>query len=494
MTLWKRRFARFMRGFADLEGAPARARYVTGALRKALELLLQEIAAQIGGTTNTGLPASVSLASGIARANTLGHAYTGRLQLVAQDGGPRINFVIPMLSPAVIFGGYISLFNFAARLAARGHAIRFIVSEGMSHTKEELLALLAGFPAAVFVLQKADVIRAITHTAYAPIPASRQDVFIAYSAFAALLCHRACEELDAGRFIYYLQEEEGHFHAHNAFRATIEYVYTLPHVPVFNSEMLEDYFRAAGLGAFAARDAAPRYMTFRHALSTARSPTLGEIAGRAPRKLLFFARPEQHAERNLFEIGLIALRICCESGLFPAGEWEFHAVGAMTDGYALDLGRDHALKFLPRRPLAEYAESLYGYDVGLSLMFAPHPSVPNFEMAAAGMPTVTTTFANRPQAAMQKLCPNFIAVPPHIKGVVDGIHEAVQRAGDYETRIRNAQFAWPRSWQESFSDAWLDEFDRLLVEVSPGFRQADWHSAANFGVTRLPPAPGFSAT
>jgi hypothetical protein len=440
---------------------------LTESSRKFIQLLLQEIAGKVGGRANSGVLANISLAPGIERANTLGYAYTNRLKFERVDCKPRINLVIPSLSPGIIFGGYISLFNFASCLVSRGYAVRFIVTESMSHTKERLLPMLTGFPAALFAVQNAEVIRAIPYMAYSPIPVSKHDVFIAYSALTALLCHRASEELGTGKFIYYLQEEEGHFHAHNSFRATIEYVYTLPHIPIFNSELLENYFRIMRLGIFSCDEAPCRHMTFRHALSTARYPTLGEIAGRSPKRLLFFGRPEQHAERNLFEIGLIALRICCANGMFQPGEWEFHAIGAMTDGYSLELGGSYSLEFLERRPVAEYAELLYQYDLGLSLMYTPHPSVPNFEMAAAGMPTVTTTFANRSKAEMERICPNFIAVPPHIEGVVGGIKEALGRVYDYETRVKNAKFDWPRSWEESFSNVWLDEFDQLVAEVSP---------------------------
>jgi hypothetical protein len=467
--LWRQRFARFLATYRSLHGASARARYLTVTGRKFVQLVLQQIAHRVGGSP-LGTPANISLASGIERASTLAYAYANRLKLSPGHYPPRINLVIPMLSPAIIFGGYISFFNFASRLIARGYPLRFIVTENMSHSREQLLNVLDGFPAARLSIQNADVVRALPHVSYTPIPVSRQDVFIAYSAFSALLCHRACEELGTRRFIFYLQEEEGHFHSHNAYRATVEYVYTLPHIAIFNSPMLENYFRMMNLGVFSTHRAPGRYMTFRHALSTTRHPVLGDIAHRSPKKLLFFARPEQHAERNLFEIGLIALRSCCDAGLFRSGEWEFHAIGAMTDGFSLNLGEDRTLKFLARRPTAEYTKLLYQYDLGVSLMYAPHPSVPNFEMAAAGMPTVTTTFVNRSKAEMESICANFIAVQPHIEGVKSGIGEAVGRVYDYETRVENAKFEWPRSWDESFTGAWLDEFDRLVAEMSPGIR------------------------
>jgi hypothetical protein len=465
--MWKRRFLRFCESFKGVKGVSASFRFLAWGFRKFVQLLLQEIATKFSDDANFGVPANVSLATGIERANNLNFAYANRLRLDVGDHKPRINLVIPALTPGIIFGGYISFFNFASCLISRGYEIRFIVTESMSHTKEQLLPMLTGFPPVLFAVQNSEIVGALSYVDYAPIPVSKHDVFIAYSIFTALLCHKASKELGADKFIFFLQEEEGHFHAHNSFRATIEYVYTLPHIPIFNSEMLENHFRIMKLGVFSGDKNISRYMTFRHSLSTTRLPMLTDIAQRSPKKLLFFGRPEQHAERNLFEIGLVALRTCCTSGLFASGEWEFHAIGAMTEGFSLDLGGGQSLRFLKRRPVDEYAELLYQYDLGLSLMFAPHPSVPNFEMAAAGMPTVTTTFSNRSKADMEAVCPNFIAVSPHIEGVVAGIKEALERVYDYEARVNNAAFDWPRSWDESFSNIWLDEFDQLIAEISP---------------------------
>ena len=39
-----------------------------------------------------------------------------------------------------------------------------------------------------------------------------------------------------------------------------------------------------------------------------------------PRRLLFYARPEVHAARNLFEVGMMALDAAIASGGFSGGE------------------------------------------------------------------------------------------------------------------------------------------------------------------------------
>ncbi len=472
--MWTQRIARFSRSYRDLHGFNTRVNFVAWGFRRAAQILLRDIAdgLEMGRSPTDAVSSNVALAVGIERANLLGYVYGNKLKLAHGSAKTYINLVIPSITPGIIFGGYISFFNLASRLIARGYPVRFIVTETpMSHSKELVIEQVSGFPSVAYALRNADVVEAVQGHNYAPIPVSDKDIFVAYSAFTALLCHRAMTELNAGKFIYYIQEEEGHFHAHNSFRATIEYVYTLPHIPIYNSYMLEKYFKIAKLGVFADINTIQEYMTFRHALSTTRSPVLEEIAKRSTKKLLFFARPERHAERNLFEVGLVALRFCCIHGVFNLDEWEFHAIGAMTSGFSLELGGGHSLKFLKRVPIANYAELLYQYDLGVSLMYAPHPSVPNFEMAAAGMPTVTTTYINRSKIDMESVCPNFIAVEPNIEGVINGLKQAAVRVYDYQTRVKNSQFDWPRQWEDTFNELWLNNFDELIKRNFPAFAE-----------------------
>ncbi len=464
-TMWKNRYQRFIRGVREIKGIAARSRYILWCGRRCMNFFFSYLASKTNCSPNaTATLSNIAIPVSIDKANMLGYMYGNRLKLAIVNRNNCINFVIPTIAPAIIYGGYISYFNLAARLISQGHVIRFIVTDSRSLPKNKLLEMLQGHPTICYVLQNAEILHAIAQENYVPISVSSNDTFVAYSAFTALLCHHATKEIGKEKFIFYIQEEEGHFHANNSFKAMVEYIYTLPHLAIFNSYMLENYFRMFKLGVFQleASEKITNHLTFKHSLSNRRLPTKNEIANRTQKKLLFFARPEQHAERNLFEIGLIALRICCYQGIFDKEKWEFHAIGAMTSGFSLELANGHFLKFLPRQSITEYAELLLNYDLGLSLMYAPHPSVPNFEMAAAGMPTVTTTFINRSRAEMEEICPNLIAAHPHIEGVVAGIKEALIKVSQYDDRIKNAKFDWPRTWEETFSDDWLNQFKQLL--------------------------------
>ena len=92
------------------------------------------------------------------------------------------------------------------------------------------------------------------------------------------------------------------------------------------------------------------------------------------------------------------------------------------------LGSGQQLTLVPRVSLAEYQMLLPRYDVGLALMLTPHPSLVPLEMAAAGLVTVTNTYANKTAETLRSLSSNVVPVAPNIEAIAAGIREAAGRA------------------------------------------------------------------
>jgi hypothetical protein len=106
----------------------------------------------------------------------------------------------------------------------------------------------------------------------------------------------------------------------------------------------------------------------------------------------------------------------------------------------------------PRLTLGDYAEGLRGYEVGLSLQYAPHPGVVHFEMASSGMAVVTNTFRNRSPDDLRAMSTNLIAVEPTTEAIADGLGRATLLARDIDACVAGADGPWPRSWDDSFND------------------------------------------
>jgi hypothetical protein len=88
-------------------------------------------------------------------------------------------------------------------------------------------------------------------------------------------------------------------------------------------------------------------------------------------------------------------------------------------------------------------------------------------MAAAGMPTVTSTFANKDAAALCGLSPNLIGATPTVEGVLEGLRRAAGRLDDLQGRAAGAGFAWPRCAAEAFDEPTLDRLDQLIEAARP---------------------------
>jgi hypothetical protein len=102
------------------------------------------------------------------------------------------------------------------------------------------------------------------------------------------------------------------------------------------------------------------------------------------------------------------------------------------------------------------------HDVGLALMFTPHPSLVPIEMASAGMLTVTNTFENKTAEALASISSNLIAAEPGVEPVAAALCEAAAGADDVERRLRGSRVRWSRDWDTSFGDELLTRVLSLL--------------------------------
>jgi hypothetical protein len=242
--------------------------------------------------------------------------------------------------------------------------------------------------------------------------------------------------------------------------------YDFPHLAVFSTELLRDYFRQNAIGVFAeGRETGDRAsISFQNAITPVGTVSVGDIAGRRPRRLLFYARPEAHAARNMFEVGMLGLSRAIADGGFER-DWEFHGLGAVSEAGRLPLGGGASLRLHPRLTQAEYRDVLRSHDLGLSLMYTPHPSLVPIEMASAGMLVVTNSFANKTAEKLRSISANLIVVEPTIVGVARGLREAAAACGDHERRVAGSRVAWSADWASSFDDRVMSAITGFLAHT-----------------------------
>jgi hypothetical protein len=379
---------------------------------------------------------------------------------IRDDGPPRVNILIPTIDLAHFFGGYIGKLNLAARLAARGARVRIV-------TVDPVGALPASWPGRLEAYSGLDGLFDHVEVVFGRespgIEVSRSDRFVASTWWTAHIAHDAVRQLGGERFLYLIQEYEPFTFPMGTYAALASQSYSFPHTALFSTELLRDYFRNHHIGVYSESAAAgdARSASFQNAITPVEAPSAGALARRATRKLLFYARPEPHAARNMFELGMLALERAVREAVF-AGGWELRGIGTVNEQRRLALGHGAALELIPRADQGSYAELLRGHDVGLALMYTPHPSLVPLEMASAGMLTVTNSFENKTAEAMTAISSNLITVEPTVDGVVEGLRRATRGAGDHDARALGSHVSWSRDWARSFDAELMDRVDDLL--------------------------------
>ncbi len=392
------------------------------------------------------------------------------LVLDIQETQPRrINIIVPEVKFDVLFGGYLGKLNLARRLIEEGHRVRMLVVDDCEIDPAALNRLGLLDPRLSSALCRLEIQACYDRTQ--TIGMHPRDVLVATTWWTAHIAHAALQHLTAERFLYLIQEYEPFTSPLGTYYSLAEQSYRLPHHALFSSQILRDFFAEQGIGVFAddsGTDA--RQAAFENAV-TAPSVSVEKLASHKQKRLLFYARSGTHAARNLFEIGVLGLEKAIAEGTFPADEWEFWAMGSTYGELPLADGR--TLKMVGKLALDEYHKQLAEFDLGMSLMYTPHPSLVPIEMAAAGLVVVTTNCMNKTEERLRDISQNILGVDATVEAVAAGLRAAAARVPDLEARVAGAHVNWSTRWEATFPKPLIDDV-------------LGWFSAATIDMANTP--------
>jgi hypothetical protein len=383
------------------------------------------------------------------------------LELAVRDDGPeRINLLIPTFDLTHFFGGYIAKLNLARRLAERGARVRIVTVDPVGPLPSSWAERVESYSGLQGLFEHVEV--AFGREA-AGLEVSPADRFIATTWWTAHVAHHAAGAVRRDGFLYLIQEYEPFTFPMGTYAALANESYSLPHRALFSSELLREYFRRHGIGVFGggAEAGDHRSASFQNAITAIPPPSASDLTGRSSRRLLFYARPESHAARNMFELGVLALTQAVRDGAFGPG-WELHGVGTIGTARRIELGRGMVLDLMRRTDQRSYAGLLRDHDVGLALMYTPHPSLVPIEMASAGLLTVTNTFENKTAEALAAISPNLMGAEPGLDGITAALADAAAAVDDFGRRAAGAKVEWSSDWDTSFDDGLMGRVESFL--------------------------------
>jgi hypothetical protein len=383
------------------------------------------------------------------------------LDLAVLDDGPRrTNVLIPTIDLDHFFGGYIAKLNLARRLAERGERVRIVTVDPVGPLPSSWSKRLEAYSGLAGLFDRVEVVFGRESPG---VEVSRSDRFIATTWWTAHIADNAVRQLGRQGFLYLIQEYEPFTFPMGTYAALATASYAFPHRALFSTELLRDYFRRHEIGVYA-KGVGPgdrASAAFENAITSLDPPSPDELSSRTTRRLLFYARPEPHAARNMFELGVLALDRAVQEGAFGEA-WELHGVGTVDSARRLTLASGAVLELVPRHEQGAYAELLRKHDVGLALMYTPHPSLVPMEMASAGILTVTNSFENKTAEAMAAISSNLITVEPDVDQLAAGLREAAGRVDNFDARSRGSQVRWSRDWSQSFDDGLMTRIESFL--------------------------------
>lgn len=367
---------------------------------------------------------------------------------------PCVNILIPGLYPKMS-AGPLSILWMAKKLSDWGYRIRFLPMTPQNRKRAAEMIFCQENGLETFS-RKAEIDFSLADGL--PIYVSPEDMTIATlfnSAFMAKQIQSVCKDK---KFIYMIQDYERDFFEASSNGFIAYNTYELDYYGLFSTRLLESFFIQNNIGGINARGL--KHISY-PCPGNAFLPAKEEFMKnrKAKKQFVFYSRP--HADRNAYDLSAYTIIKAVEEGIFDSSEWEFWGVGT-TAASRIKLKENVFLNQLPNMPLEDYKKLLPQFDVMLSLMATPHPSMPPIDLAMSGCVVVTNSSQLKTQSAFDKICKNIIACHPDLDNLLDGLRQAVRKCGNLEERYNNAGVKYPRSWEDVFEKRHQDWFKEIL--------------------------------
>ena len=373
----------------------------------------------------------------------------------------RVNVLVPAFEFKSMSAGFFGVFQVARRIKRCGFNVRLVMFDNFYWNEAEFRELLKGYPDMENLFDELEV--AYIGERKLPLVISPFDNCVATVWYSAWFAHKIMEEIGGKPFLYLIQDYETNFFPGSAHNSFADASYEMNYKALFSTKPLMDYFLLKGIGCFG--KAPPEHTYFNNATAASLSDrdTFLNQQDR-PYRIALYSRPVVH--RNMFELAGMALCQAFEEGVFTNGRWEFFGIG-LGDA-AIRLSSTVTLRQLPRMNLKQYQALISTFDVGLSLMASPHPSLLPFDLGGSGALVVTNTFGTKQQSFFDPICQNIIAKSPNVPDLVTGLREAVERVSNRAARYDSAAaMAYPLTWEETFTPAHDAFFQACFVGSEP---------------------------
>ena len=304
-----------------------------------------------------------------------------RVYIIPTDSISRISIVTDSINNGSLYGGVGTAIIMASLLAeAKNARLRFITrTEKPDTTNIQRIFEIYG----ITLSYEVEFVFAPFYDNEYEIDIFREEIFITTSWWTtastmASVSHKS--------IIYLLQEDERMFYPYGDDHLSCSKVLGNPDIRfIINTQLLFTHFANNGLNNIVKNGvwfepAFPKTVFF---------PRKQE--DQCKYKLMFYARPNNL--RNLFYFGIKLLEEAIIRGIIDLNNWDIIMVG--KDIPRIEFSNNYVPEKYENLTWNKYSELVGNVDLGLCLMYTPHPSYPPLDLAASGAVVVTNRFGNK---------------------------------------------------------------------------------------------------
>lgn len=333
----------------------------------------------------------------------------------------RVTIITDSVSSSSLFGGVGTALILGALLANKRHAQLRVVTRTERAKPQNVEHVLS-----LYQIELAEEIQfkfAAFYDQKYEIDIVKDELFITTSWWTTAA---ALPSVPNDNILYLLQEDERMFYPFGDDRLRCETILRNRDIRfLINTKLLFDHFVQEGFDTIAAHalwfePAFPQNIFYPRGGNTDK------------KRFFFYARPNN--PRNLFYLGIEIIEQAILQHVLDLAIWDICLVG--KDIPSLTFSGGYAPKQYEAMAWSDYAELLGTVDLGLSLMYTPHPSYPPLDLVASGAVVVTNRFACKQD--LSSYSPNLICADLDKDALVDALRQAVSLALD--TDLREQQY------------------------------------------------------
>ncbi|TRC79838.1 hypothetical protein FJV83_03375 [Mesorhizobium sp. WSM4307] len=369
-----------------------------------------------------------------------------------------INVLVPAFDFKSISAGFFGVFQMALFLRKTGVNVRLVMFDNFYFNLSEFKEKLLKYPGMERIFDELEV--EYIGERRAPLRLSKYDYAVATVWYSAYFAEKIQAVTENEKFIYLIQDYETLFYPANSLHAVADRTYSMKYNAIFSSESLMNFFVLGDVGGIRSRGLS--YTFFNNACSANLLPKdvfIQRNRAKKKKKIVFYSRPV--VDRNMFELTALALATAFRRGIFDPEEWECVGMG-LGEGVVELLPSVRSVS-LPRMDLSTYIEEVSSFDICLTLMASPHPSMIPMDLAGSGSVVVTNTFKTKTEEYLKALSKNIIPAQPGLNEIVAALEVAKAKCLNLEDRYNFAKsMKYPRDWNQSLTPRHLSFFNRHL--------------------------------